>query len=267
MKNFILFFLTIFLLNFTNLNANISINSKYLLFDDKTRNNDLTVINASSEPHTYKISFIYYKQNADGSYVPNNDISLIESSKYLKITPRQFTLKPSESQVIRIQKTSMADSPDKEYDMHMLIKEQPEEVPPSDLKIEKNEDLEIKIKPLFAVSFPVIVRKGKLEANNSITETNFFVEDNIIKLKVKISREGNRSSRGDLILKNNKDVVAKADGVNIFLSNNLREFTLNIGSTDDADLVEKLTQPLTLLYQDSFNKKNILAKTDLSYKK
>lgn len=265
MRMFILFF-SLFLFQLTNLSASISINTKYLLFDDKTRNNDVSIINASDAEQTYKVSFIYLKQNSNGSYEANKDPALIDAAKYLKVTPKIFKLKPYESQTIRVQKMSMADSKDGEYNLHMLIQEQPEDKPVNNVEKEESKDLAIKIKALFAVSIPVVVRKGQLTATNTIDSAEFFVEEDTIKLKIKLSRTGNRSSRGDLVLKSNKDILARAEGVNIFLSSNIREFTLSIGSKDDKDLLEKLQKNLVLSYEDSFNPKIILTTLKLNYK-
>ena len=87
-KIFILLLLIILHYNILPSYGMIAIDKKYLLFDDKTRNHELFVMNTSDTEKTYKVSVVYLLQQADGSYKEQMDESKKLVVEFLKFTQK-----------------------------------------------------------------------------------------------------------------------------------------------------------------------------------
>jgi hypothetical protein len=274
MKQFFIFI--VFLLVYINtLFANISLDKTYVLFENNTRNADIRVFNRGAETKQYTISFVHYKQDQNGKYTDlDKETSILKFADNLLIyTPRTFTIEPGKTQLIRIQRKSLADIDDGEYFAHMLIKEVPdtkkteEEEKVSMMKLQKGQ-LGIDIKPLFGMSFPIIVRKGNLEVESKILSAKRLEKDGKYFLSVSISRVGNKSIRGDLMVKYKNEVIGDTKGLNIFLGNEKRVVDVPF-IADRWEQIQKENQgkpiKLTVVYQDVTTTNNIIDQMSLDY--
>ncbi len=215
--------------------GNLSISKSYILFDGNTRNDSINVVNQADDVRTYKVYFIHYKQNKDGSYtkVDKESDDLKFADAYLDYTPKRFTLKPKSTQLLRLQKKSMATANDGEYMAQLIIEEQPFKIAPQEA-VTKTDTVQVEIHALYSVTLPVVLRKGELKVENKIEKVSITEVDNVSAIYVEISRVGNRSTRGRVVVKHNDQVVVSYDNVNIFISSNLRSINMKLGATEVA---------------------------------
>ena len=244
-----------------NVYASLSLDKTYILLDSTKRNEDIKVFNRANEARTYNVSFIHYRQNSDGSYsrVEKETANLKFVDDLLVYTPRTFTIEKDGTQVIRIQRKSLANVEDGEYMSHMLIQEvdivnEQDEI--RALQKAQNKQLSIEIKPLYAFSFPVIVRKGNLDYENSIQNIQKSVIEDKETLIVDITRIGNSSSRGTLEVYYQDQLVSDSSTFNILIGNNLRSMSLNL-NTEKIKQLKKGNQSIELkvVYTDQATNK------------
>jgi P pilus assembly chaperone PapD len=159
------------------------------------RNALVKLTNTANETKTFKISFVDFRQKQDGGYelIEENDRS---SSKFIAYSPRNVTLEPAKTQTIRLQRKSMAGEPDGEYVSHLMMQEilRPE-APRQENKM--TDGVQINITPLYAVTIPVIIRKGNLSYNASIAYM-LFKENALI---LQLTRTGNKSANVNVLVK------------------------------------------------------------------
>ncbi|MFL1780418.1 hypothetical protein ABSA28_00108 [Candidatus Hepatincolaceae symbiont of Richtersius coronifer] len=267
-QSFIVKLLIILLISMMGLNitpafASISLSKNYVLFDNKTRNQDNIIFNRSNKKQKYKISFLHFTQNTDGSYttIEEETDKIKFAEKFLMYTPRSFTLEPEGYQLIRMQKRSMIEASEGEYITHMLISEEPnEKFFDEDRDIEAEEDekgLSFNIQQLFAVSFPIVIRKGDLPVIVQLKEAIFKEEGDNLSLNLAIAREGNRSVRGVLSLKRKNKIIFQNTGINIFLNSNLRTVSINLADSAKAkaNLIKEIKgKNIIIEYQDEATK-------------
>jgi hypothetical protein len=104
-------------------------------------------------------------------------------------------------QTVRVQLRLPADLPEGEYRSHMLFRAVPLGAPQDSLAPEAATSVQLRLRAVYGVSIPVIVRHGALVAG--VTLSNAHVEsapgaDPPARLVVTLNRTGNRSVYGDL---------------------------------------------------------------------
>ncbi len=185
--------------------------------DENTKSQEVRLINSGKEATSYRISFQNLRMNEDGSYTEITDKTGANeklAEDYVKFSPKRVTLNPGESQAIRL----MAKIPNEngEYRSHMLFKE---EVPADSINsvedVSKNKkDISVVLRPVFAISIPVIIRSGKVEAEVSLENPQIkFDKDSKSKLlNLVIKRTGNGSANGKIVANLvNKDSKLKTE--------------------------------------------------------
>lgn len=173
--------------------------------DDNSKTQEVRLVNSSKEANSYRISFQNLRMKEDGSYEEIKDEAEVKekfANEFVKFSPKRVTLQPGESQTIRL----LAKKPDQEgeYRSHLLFKEEiPAEFGNSVENNSKNsKELSVVLKPVFAISIPVIVRSGKVESKISFAD--FEIKNNekqkTTSLAMKINREGNGSVNGKIVV-------------------------------------------------------------------
>ncbi len=205
--------------------ANLAISSFYVWFDANSpkRTEVVRVTNNSNTRKSYRIKLVNFKQNADGSYtdieqpLPGNPFAV----PYISFSPHETSLEPGQTQTIRIIRKPMAAAADGEYVSHLLIRELPEKTIAKSQN--NNGELKIDIKALYGVTIPVIVDKGNLHDQAEIKNVSLNNGAKQPYLSVKVSRTGNRSFWGNLIVMQGKKEIGRVNGFKIFMTTPLRE--------------------------------------------
>lgn len=224
-------FFALFILVPSIVQANISVSPFYLEFDANSanRSGQVRFTNNSNTERTYNIKMVNYKQNQDGSYSPvDKDSGEKFADYYLEWSPHQVTLKPTESQVIRVQRRGMATADSGEYVSHLMIQEQPSKVYGN--YEEKTDNLVINLEALYGVSIPVMIENGDLTASAEIEDTEVIEKSGKPVAVVTVKRKGNRSFYGSLIAKAGKKELGKVNKFRIFTTTPVRRLEIPLES-------------------------------------
>ena len=224
--------------------AKLSVAPQYILFDKgMPRVQTVSVINNSDKEKTYNVKLLHYKQVKDGSYVSVDKEE--ENNKFadslLFFGPRRFTLAPRGIQTIKIQRKPKADLETGEYRSHILFQEAEDEKVATTEASTTVKGLSFTITALYGVSIPVVVRNGELYSEVKIQNAKHVKngENNLI--NVDIARSGNKSLRGDVLVKYQNKQIGLLKGVNVFLSIDKRNISipLSLGEFKESDLEGK----------------------------
>ena len=171
---------------------------------DGARGTEVILNNVGSEEATYRISLELRRMTADGNLddVSEEDANAIEKAALgmIRYAPRRITLPPNQPQAIRIGVRPPADLPDGEYRAHMLFRAIPKAVP---VTAEQTgaEGLSIALTPIYGVTIPIIVRKGRLEAIAAISNGRVENTEYGPAFTFNLSRTGGKSTYGEIRVK------------------------------------------------------------------
>ena len=175
------------------------ISPKRVVFEKGQRIVEVILANRGEQEETYRISIVNRKMLENGQLANADTPAEGEffAKDHLRYSPRQIVLAAKETQKIRLMSRLKGDASDGEYRSHLLI----QEVPKADAA-QKAGDTEgglgINVQAVFGVSLPVILRKGDLSAQVSLSAPKINVVDGITYLEVAVNREGGKSILGTL---------------------------------------------------------------------
>jgi len=227
--------------------ADLAVTPTRIILDEKNRNAVVSLVNQSKESVVYRVSWIHYSMNTDGSYEetkePRKDSSMAESS--IRYSPRLVKLDPGETQVVRLSIKDMQALSEGEYRTHLLFRSDPTQTNEQS----KNSDSGVSVNLAVAkgVAIPVLLRKGSSLNKAEIASAEIMTHENSKMVKIKIKREGLTSTYGDvevLGLKSdgNSERIGLLKGVAIFLEIPYR--TVNIPIEESALAKSKFKQIL-----------------------
>lgn len=204
-----------------------------VVLEARTRAAEIILNNKGAKEATYRISFTHLRMGSNGAY---QEISEDEAKNTLKIaddlirySPRQVTLKPGESQVVKVMLRKPEGLADGEYTSHMLFRAVPELATGEDVEAQKSDDGKISIRliPVYGVSIPIVVRQGDLSAQAKLT--NASVANNT--LSITIARTGNKSVFGDIIVSaSGSHVIGQLRGINVMSYSDSRVVSLPLSA-------------------------------------
>lgn len=229
--------------------AMVNINPIYVDFNanDNKRTQTLSVINNTSKPQTYQISWKNYKEDETGAKKELTEVPDFAASKYLMFAPKQFTLKPGKTQNIRLVMKSMANAEDGEYTSYLHVSERLLGLPEGEK--EENGEFAIGIKFLMAAAVPVSIVKGDLTQETEIVD---YKKDGN-KFEVRLARKGERTSHINLSLLNE-------DGEEVGYIGNIHIRSKINPSKYSFSLDENKKLPKFIKLEDANTKKEILRK-------
>lgn len=150
-----------------------------------------------------------------------------------RYAPRRITLPPNQPQSVRISARPPVGIADGEYRVHMSFHAVPStravEAPPPSTA---DGGFSIKLTPIYGITIPLILRKGQLTADATLSNPGVVREGNHVYLKLDLARTGNRSLYGELrvTVPSAKEPVFLVRGVAIYPEVGSR--TLLLGLTD-----------------------------------
>lgn len=219
--------------------AQLMVSPTRVVFDGKTRTAEVTLINAGNSTGTFRIAFERKQMTEEGSYrdVGENEGGMF-ADPFIRFSPRQVTLTPSQSQTVRLMLRKPSDLAEGEYRSHLLFQSIPD-ASATDIEEQLQEDkkgVTVRLIPILGISIPVIVRHGKLEATANVTQLAYHpaTEKSGPTISVNFERSGSQSVYGDLIVKfrpsaqDQEYIVGMAKGIAVFTPNTRRKFTLGV---------------------------------------
>lgn len=208
----------------------------YVLLDSHTRSQALLLSNRGIAPETYRITIVNRLQKADGQLVDTDKPAEGEgfASTIVRYAPREVTLPPNKPQTVRLLLQMPASLPDGEYRSHILFQQVPTEKPTEEVATDVAPGISVTIRAIFGITIPLVVRKGTLTANASLSDLHLVhVTDEQSGLAVHLNRSGTRSLRGDLLAEVDGSLAGQLKNVNVFLSTPYRELTIPLAWKGD----------------------------------
>jgi P pilus assembly chaperone PapD len=210
-----------------------------VVMEKNQRAAQIELINRGLAPESYRISIVDRRMTETGEIVSADSAEPNElfASDMLRYSPRQVSLKPGESQTVRISLRKPAGLSNGEYRSHLQFDRLPDVEGSSDLaqavKPEPGQ-ISIRLTALIGASIPVIVRHGDTAAN--VTLESLILEptiktagqaDGLPLLAFRLNRSGNRSVYGNLLATytppGGKAVeVGQVNGVAVYVPNAVR---------------------------------------------
>lgn len=220
--------------------ASLAIAPTRVVFEGRARTASVNLINNGSTAATFRISFERKRMTEDGGFenIKKPRAGELFADQMLRYSPRQITLAPGQSQVVRLMVRKPANLPDGEYRSHMLFREIPRDSGRSiNVEKENNKKLSIQIIPVVGLSIPVIVRQGKGQSEVKLTGLKLrraYQKPGAGTVELTAVRKGKYSVFGDFTIvldrggKAEELVVGKSNGLAIYTPNPRRKLQFNI---------------------------------------
>lgn len=217
-------------------------------------NAEVVLSNIGDKPATYRISLELRRMDETGDF---NDIAEADANHGERIAlnmvrhaPRRVTLLPGQPQAVRISVRPPADLPDGEYRVHMSFRAIPTPAAPGTASGGTSPaatGVSIQLTPIYGITIPVFVRKGRLEAKASIGGAKVVrLEDRAV-LEVDLGRTGQRSVFGELIGKSPRgEVLFSLRGIAVYPEVAHRQVKVPLS----AEQLGKLKGPIRIEYRE-----------------
>lgn len=262
-------FIVVFFVNIGAIQAQdrgLVVNPKRIVFNKEDRILEVMISNRGEKEASYRISMVNKKMLENGQLELTEDSPAegeFWASDVVRYSPRKIVLAPRESQKIRLMSRLKADAKDGEYRSHLLIQQEPDMSPPVNAGQANAPagSLGIQVKAVFGVSIPVILRKGNLEATNSLSDPEIIKVGENTFLQVKVNRTGNKSIMGTLKIFSGDQMVGLLKGVSVYLSTPHRIVQVQIGSEFANSIIGK---PLRVVF-DSEAEYEDAAKAEVTF--
>jgi P pilus assembly chaperone PapD len=217
-----------------------------------SRGTEVILNNIGSEEATYRISLELRRMNAAGGLDEILEADATEKEKLalslVRFAPKRVTLAPDQPQSIRVGlNPSVNELPDGEYRVHLLFRAIPKAAVPTVSEVAPT-GVQIQLIPIYGVTIPLIIRKGKLQASAAMTAPRMTNEDGRQFLEFDMSRTGNKSVYGNVFI--SKSGVAEpiwaAKGIAIYPEADKRVVTLPLS----PEAAAQMTGPITISYNE-----------------
>ncbi len=213
-----------------------------VVLEGRTRAVEVVLNSKSNQDATYRISFTHLRMKEDGTYEELTEeaakSTLKTADDIVRYSPRQVTLKPGETQVVKVMMRKPEGLADGEYTSHLLFRAVPDMATGEDVEKQKTEDGKISIRliPVYGVSIPVLVRQGDLSAQAKLENATI----NNGQLSVTLTRTGTKSVFGDVIAtqSGSKNVVGQLRGIGIMAYNNKRNVSFPVTAASGPITIE-----------------------------
>lgn len=213
---------------------------------------EVVLSNIGSAPATYRITLELRRMDADGDFsdVAEESANPVERAALdmIRYAPRRITLLPGQPQAVRISARPAPDLPDGEYRVHMGFRAIPAAMTPEEAAKEAaTGGLSIRLTPVYGITIPVFVRKGRLEASAALANPRFVKDGEQTFVELDMSRTGQRSVFGMIEGKTARgEAVFQQRGIAIYPEVNQRKLRVPVTPEQQA----KLTGPIRIEYRE-----------------
>ena len=182
---------------------------------------EVVLSNIGTEPATYRISAELRRMSEDGDFddVAEADANPVEKAALAMVTfaPRRITLLPGQPQSVRIAVRPPEGTADGEYRVHLNFRAIPPALKPEAANAEPASGVSIKLIPVYGITIPVFVRRGRLEGSASLANPHIEKAPTGAFLELDMSRSGQRSVYGMLVGKGPRgDVLFELRGIAVY---------------------------------------------------
>lgn len=252
--------------------SNLLVTPTRIVFENRDRTAQVTVVNTGDETGTYRIELTNKRMTDSGTFenVDKSGPGELFADKMLRYSPRQVILEPGKSQIVRFSLRKPKGLENGEYRSHILFKAIPKDAGSNISSLEKSDKLSIRLTPIISISIPAIVRHGETRASVKFSSIEYMPPDKSMKhpsLFIRLDREGNQSVYGDLLAEfvqhdGSSSVLAQANGIAVYVPNHSRTFRLALTNVPaNLDLKSGVVK---VFYRDKPDKGGkVLAQTQL----
>lgn len=213
---------------------------------------EVVLSNIGSAPATYRITVELRRMDAEGDFsdVAEESANAAERAALdmIRYAPRRITLLPGQPQAVRISARPAPDLPDGEYRVHMGFRAIPAAMTPEEAAKEAAAGgLSIRLTPVYGITIPVFVRKGRLEASAALANPRFVKDGEQTFVELDMSRTGQRSVFGMVEGKTARgEAVFQQRGIAIYPEVTQRKLRVPVTPEQQA----KLTGPIRIEYRE-----------------
>jgi P pilus assembly chaperone PapD len=183
--------------------GSLVVNPKRVVLTATQRNGVLSVFNTGDDTASYAISFKHFemKQNGDLTDLDTLKDDGSYADTLVRFFPREVTLAPHSSQIVRVQYLKPPDLPIREYRSHLYFRtidrSKALTAPPADTQ----NSVSIRLKVIYGIAIPIIVRNKTTAATVTVDNVTFAPSDSeMTTVSASINRKGNESVYGTLLL-------------------------------------------------------------------
>lgn len=218
--------------------ADLMLTPTRVVFEQNQRTTQVDLVNNGAEAATYRISLVNRRMGENGEMQPA-DTALpgeLFAADIVQFSPRQVTLQPGTSQIVRVMVRKPAGLAPGEYRSHLHFQRMPESKGATSVESAAREPggIGIAITALVGASIPVIVRHDATSASVSLSQLDLQPPGSAgaaPTLALQLERSGNRSVYGDLAVGfipqgGSEQVVGRAAGVAVYTPNVTRRAKL-----------------------------------------
>lgn len=240
---------------------------KRVVFSGTKRVYDLNLANIGEDTARYNISIVQIRMKEEGSFenIIEPDSGQYFANSYFRFYPRNVILAPKESQTVKIQLIRSDEMKPGEYRSHLYFRAIPISKPLASaedaIANETSSAITIKIRPIFGLTIPVIIRMGENTTKVTFSDLSIkIINDTTATLAITIKRNGNMSVYGDISAnyispEGKVTEVLNIQGVAVYTPNTIRRAILNLEKVTGVDYREG---KLHLIYKLPNDDKNIL---------
>lgn len=214
-------------------------------------NAEVVLSNIGNQAATYRIGVELRRMEPDGDFADVTEAEANATEKaaleMLRYAPKRITLLPGQPQAIRLSARPAPELPDGEYRVHMSFRAVPPALSPEVAQEQAAAgQLAIRLTPVYGITIPVFVRKGRLEAAATIANPRLGGNDTSKWLELDMRRTGQRSVYGEILGKRGGEQVFQIKGVAIYPE--VQGRTIKVPLT--AEQAAKLTGPIRIEYRE-----------------
>jgi hypothetical protein len=210
---------------------------------DGRRGTEIILNNIGDDVATYRITVELRRMTPDGRLADVAEPTASEKSaqEMILYAPRRVTLPPNQPQAIRLSARAPEGLADGEYRVHLLFRAVPP--PRPQVAPAKVEGVAFQLTPIYGVTIPVIVRLGNLEAKAGLSNVRKVTEDGKPAIALDISRDGDRSTFGEIrvVKAGVADPIALVRGIAVYTELAQRSVTIPIDPAHLADASGQVT--------------------------
>ena len=213
---------------------------------------EVVLSNIGSAPATYRITVELRRMDTEGDFsdVAEESANAVERAALdmIRYAPRRITLLPGQPQAVRISARPAPDLPDGEYRVHMGFRAIPAAMTPEEAAKEAAAGgLSIRLTPVYGITIPVFVRKGRLEGGAALANPRLVKEGEHTFVELDMSRSGQRSVFGMIEGKTARgEQVFQLRGIAVYPEVTQRKVRVPVTPEQQA----KLTGPVRIEYRE-----------------
>jgi P pilus assembly chaperone PapD len=214
-----------------------------LIFENNSRAQELTIVNGTDQPQTYRVRLEDRLLKDDGEFeVITDPAAPYVASPLLRLSARQFVIGPRESATVRVLLRRPAGLASGEYRSHLVVTELPTMNAPV-TTADAGDGVAVRITTVFGISIPILVRSGETSARLTVSDVKRVTppeSPDLETIDVKLSIQGNRSMFVDLRLVSARQrrsaPILVNKGVAIYAPLNARVMTMSLNAEQTAKL-------------------------------